>query len=349
MNFSSLPLVSIIINNYNYGAYLQQAIESALHQTYKKIEVIVVDDGSTDYSKDIILRYATQIKFFFQSNQGQNSACNLGFLESKGDFIHFLDSDDFLDYSCVENVVKCFTNPEIIKAQFYLKRVDSSGKSISGFSPTLRMPENREIARHMESYGFYPAPPMSGNVYKRSFIKNFFPMPVFHEQKGDFYCPIDGLLSGVAGFFPYKIKVFNEVYGYYRVHGKNKSDAASVNNISKLRRMFMRDWIREKYQNNFAYSIGKYPQDDLSRFSPMICKQRLLSIRLDKKNHPIPNDSRIKLLLSGLCGSLKNPYMHFLKRFFSFFGFIFLAAAPRFVLSHYSQLINKSRTSDIIK
>lgn len=349
MKVPSPPLVSIVINNYNYEAYLQQAIESALHQTYKNIEVIVVDDGSTDNSKNIILNYNTRIAAFFQSNQGQNSACNLGFLKSKGDLIHFLDSDDFLDYSCIENIVKCFTDPQVIKAQFYLKRVNSSGESIAGFSPTLRMPENQEISRHMESYGFYPAPPMSGNVYKRSFINDFFPMPVFNDQKGDFYCPIDGLLSGVAGLFPHRIKVFNKVYGYYRVHGKNKSDASSVNNIIKLRRMFMRDWIREDYQNTFSRSIGKSLKPDLSRFSPMICKQRLLSLRLDKKNHPIPQDDKIGLLVSGITGSFKNPYMKLPKRFFSFFGFIFLALAPRFVLWHMLHVINKARVSDFTK
>jgi hypothetical protein len=81
----------------------------------------------------------------------------------------------------------------------------------------------------------------------------------------------------------------------------------------------------------------------------MICKQRLLSLRLDKKNHPIPQDDKIGLLVSGITGSFKNPYMKLPKRFFSFFGFVFLALAPRFVLWHMLNVINKARVSDFTK
>ena len=91
-----LPLVSILINNYNYGSYLKQAIDSALNQTYPHIEVIVVDDGSQDNSAQIIHGYTQQpVISIFKENEGQASTFNAAFLASSGEIICFLDADDF--------------------------------------------------------------------------------------------------------------------------------------------------------------------------------------------------------------------------------------------------------------
>src|SRR5687768_16888627 len=87
-------LVSIIINNFNYADYLGAAIDSALRQEYAHLEVIVVDDGSSDRSQDVIASYASRITAIFKSNGGQASALNAGFAASWGDVILFLDSDD---------------------------------------------------------------------------------------------------------------------------------------------------------------------------------------------------------------------------------------------------------------
>src|SRR5688572_29854944 len=90
------PLVSVIVNNYNYGRFLAQAIDSALSQDYPRLEVIVVDDGSTDDSREIIARYGSKISPVLKANGGQASAFNAGFNASRGDVVIFLDSDDQL-------------------------------------------------------------------------------------------------------------------------------------------------------------------------------------------------------------------------------------------------------------
>lgn len=88
------PLVSIIIPTYNYGRYLADAIESALRQTYQNIEIIVIDDGSTDDTKNIVKRYP--IRYFFQKNQGVAIALNNGIKWSSGEFFVCLGADDKL-------------------------------------------------------------------------------------------------------------------------------------------------------------------------------------------------------------------------------------------------------------
>ena len=94
MEVALKPLVSVIINNYNYGRFVADAIDSALTQTYSNCEVIVVDDGSQDNSREVIARFGDRVRTVLKSNGGQSSAFNAGFAESSGGVICFLDSDD---------------------------------------------------------------------------------------------------------------------------------------------------------------------------------------------------------------------------------------------------------------
>lgn len=106
------PLVSIIITSFNYGRYLSEAIESALKQTYPHIEVIVVDDGSTDNTKDTAKRYP--VSYFYQPNQGVAVARNNGIKLSKGEYFVCLDADDKLAPEYVRKTIKLMMeDPEV--------------------------------------------------------------------------------------------------------------------------------------------------------------------------------------------------------------------------------------------
>lgn len=86
--------ISIVIPNYNYAKYLQNAIDSVLAQTYKNTEIIVVDDGSNDDSHNILISYGNKIVIIRQKNQGVSVARNNGVLKSTGEYVAFLDADD---------------------------------------------------------------------------------------------------------------------------------------------------------------------------------------------------------------------------------------------------------------
>lgn len=101
----SSPLVSVIIPCYNYGKYLAESIESAIYQTYKNIEIIVIDDGSTDNTREIVDEYK-KVKYIYQTNKGIIETRNRCLKEANGKYLIMLDADDFLNENYVEETVK---------------------------------------------------------------------------------------------------------------------------------------------------------------------------------------------------------------------------------------------------
>ncbi len=90
------PLVSVVVITYNGAEFVGHAIESVLQQSWRNLELIVVDDGSTDDTDDVIARFNDpRLKYLKQANQGPNAARNYGIRESRGDFVAFLDCDDW--------------------------------------------------------------------------------------------------------------------------------------------------------------------------------------------------------------------------------------------------------------
>jgi glycosyltransferase involved in cell wall biosynthesis len=102
----SMPLVTVVIPSYNCARYLPEAINSVLAQTYRPIEVIVVDDGSTDNTAELATAYGNKIIYIKQENRGLSAARNTGILSSSGKYLVFLDSDDFLLPDMVEVMVR---------------------------------------------------------------------------------------------------------------------------------------------------------------------------------------------------------------------------------------------------
>ena len=109
-------MISVIVPVYNVEEYLEECLESIKRQTYTDIEVILVNDGSIDRSKEICERYCekdSRFKLVSQENKGQSVARNLGMAESKGEFISFVDSDDVLKEDMLEQLMKQMTSEDI--------------------------------------------------------------------------------------------------------------------------------------------------------------------------------------------------------------------------------------------
>ncbi len=172
------PLVSILINNYNYGQFLSAAIDSVLNQTYSHIEVIVVDDGSTDNSPDIIASYDNRIIPILQKNAGQASAFNTGFAKSQGEIICLLDSDDiFLPEKVAEIVTIYQEYPDIGWCFHTMKAMNpETGKTFKLSRPSsFGNMDYRDYIKTGQRRFVHPG--TSALTFKRSLLGLILPMP----------------------------------------------------------------------------------------------------------------------------------------------------------------------------
>ena len=213
----SSPLVSAIVCNYNCAQYLGEAIESVLNQTFQDFELVVVDDGSTDSSKEVIERYQSlhpkKMVTIFKPNGGQASALNVAFEKSRGNIVSFLDSDDIWMATKLENVTKAFARQDFSVVQHNHQVIDSMSKMVDRIHP--RVEANGDILRLYfaeNRTGFFSS--TSGISALRKFLKSVFPIDESWRICAD--VPLTRVLP-----------VFGEVLtlpiplGYYRIHSNN--------------------------------------------------------------------------------------------------------------------------------
>ena len=113
-----MPKVSVILPVYNVAPYLDEALKSLENQTLKDIEIIAVNDGSTDNSEEILKKHQetdSRIRYFNQENRGQSAARNLAMKYAKGEYIYFMDSDDVID---IEALQICYNHAKTTNADF---------------------------------------------------------------------------------------------------------------------------------------------------------------------------------------------------------------------------------------
>lgn len=124
-------LVTVVIPNYNYAHYLRETIDSVLAQTYADIEIIVVDDGSKDDSREVLETYGEQITAIFQQNQGVSAARNNGAAVGSGEFIAFLDADDvWLTEKTGKQVARFAADPTLGLVHVGVDEIDADGNSL---------------------------------------------------------------------------------------------------------------------------------------------------------------------------------------------------------------------------
>src|SRR5581483_1430569 len=209
------PKVSIVINNFNYGKFLGASIDSALNQTYPNLEVIVVDDGSTDESRELVKKYESRAHVILKENGGQVSALNVGWRAATGQMIAFLDSDDSLFPEAIQTVVNAWKSP-LVKMQFPLQILGPEG-STDFVMPRARLSEGNVLRRLLET-GRYVSSPTSGNVYNREFLEKIFPIPESEWDHGDAYINNSAPFYGAIG-------AIHRPLGFYRVHENSMSSA----------------------------------------------------------------------------------------------------------------------------
>ena len=172
------PIVSVIHTTYNYETSLGRAIDSALLQSYAHVEIVVVDDGSTDGSRRIIAAYDDdRIKPVLKQNGGQASAFNAGFAASSGEIVCFLDSDDVWHIDKVDEVVKVFGSESDIGWVFHALGIhEENGQKIDR-TPEYGTRRCDYRAAILKGRLKFRTPATSGICFRRDLLKQILPMP----------------------------------------------------------------------------------------------------------------------------------------------------------------------------
>lgn len=314
-------LVSVIINNYNYGHFLPESVDSALNQTYPNVEVIVVDDCSTDNSQEVITSYGDKIiPIFHQVNGKQAAAFNSGFAKSQGDIIIFLDSDDYLYPYAVERVVLAWKQ-NIAKVHYRLTVVDKDRKPLGFSYPQGGKPlDSGEVWRNVITEGTYAGVPTSGNAISRKSLTQVFPIPDEYKTMADDYLSVLIPLYG-------EVVAIEEPLAAYRIHTSNQWALFEVT-AARFRRFVQHGQQRCKLLAQKAPELGyEVPQNLDLEFSGRVWF-RLASLRLDPQEHPIPSDNALSLIYWGIRSQWKSSDANFLKRLIYSLGFIWVGLMP---------------------
>ena len=215
-----LPAASIVIDNFNYEKYIEQAVDSALAQDFSHLEVIVVDDGSTDGSINVLRQYGRRIRLIEKTNGGQASAFNAGVAASSGDIICFLDADDFFDPTKVGETVSRFNSigydtPAMVHHR--LRVVDDIGRGDEGKLLGKLHDDGINLAEYAAKYRYlrFLAPPTTGLSINRKMASLLFPIP----ERGVKTSADDFIVRGASILG--KLYSIEPVLASYRVHGKN--------------------------------------------------------------------------------------------------------------------------------
>ena len=298
--------VSIIVVDYNYGRFLGAAIDSALAQSWKDVEVIVVDDGSTDDSPAVIARYGDRITAIRKENGGQASAFNLGFQHSSGHLVILLDADDVLYPDCVACVIARY-RAGISKIQYRLDTIDAAGRNLNMpfpyYSPDL-VPA--EIKRRALTFGTYTWPVASGNAFDRDFLKRILPVPDLFKNIAD------GYLSKFAPLYG-DVETIPDILAAYRVHGSNiwaqSGVAGSKYAVATRYEVDMaKAFVKKTAELGYAVQVRRL------LLNKSHLESRLLSRRLAPDLHPVPEESVGKLVWLGICSAWVAPEVSLLGR-----------------------------------
>lgn len=319
----SPPLLSIIIPNYNYEKYIGTTIESALALDWARKEIVVVDDGSTDRSLDVIKRYGDRIKVVSKGNGGQRSAVNAAFPLTQGELIYILDSDDIVNPEMARETIPLF-DAGVAKIQFCLRVIDGEGKPIGSAIPNFPADVSHEkIIHELLTTALYPCPPTSGNIYSRRVLDKLFPIPEQEKLSSDSFL---NTLSPLYG----RVVSVDKILASYRTHDSNSWGTMTFT-PARFARMVRNDLAREAWLRERVAAEGKYsvPASSMNEQSMLHMQYRLVSRRFVPENHPVAQETIGSIIRKGLRACLTAPNIRASQRLLMLVWYAGVGLLPR--------------------
>lgn len=262
-----MPKVSTILPVYNVESYLRQCLDSIIMQTLEDIEIICVNDGSTDNSLEILQEYKnkdSRIKIINQENRGQGVARNIALENITGDYIGFVDPDDYISPNMYKTLYETAIkhNCDIVEESFYIK--NEIRNYLKKRKNKLNLPKNKTFNYKVKkNYVFSPNLAIWNKLYKTSFIKEN-DIKFFETKKGE-----DIIFTIKSRVLASKIVYIDNADYYYRIKKdnvpksyKNTSPIDELNRqikfLDKIKNALIEDKIYELIKDDFEnYSIQK--------------------------------------------------------------------------------------------
>jgi len=243
--------VSIVVTNFNYAKYLPACINSILAQDYSRREIIIVDDGSTDGSREIIASYGASVRPLFTANGGQVMAWAAGLVACRGEIVVFFDADDIMLPGALTAHVQALRQKGSVRSQGYMIVVDEAGRA-NGERIPGRPAQGGDLRDLMLSRGpgCYISPPTSGNAWRKSFLDQIFPLPAAVPKAG-----ADAFLMDAAPIFG-SIVTIDRAVAEYRVHGNSQSQKRRALTYENIERVVTRYDYRIKWLTGLASRQG---------------------------------------------------------------------------------------------
>ena len=318
---------SVVIVNFNQWSFIGRAIESALRQRRAPIEVVVVDDGSTDGSRAVISEFGPAIRTVFKLNGGQASAINAGCRIAGGDVVFTLDSDDVLKPEAVEMVLARW-RPETVMMQSRLDQIDSYGRRIRGTvpAPWIRLDEGNVVDRLLAE-GTYSTTLTSGLAFRRDALERVLPVPEDRFRFG-----ADGYLVRAIAFQG-PVQAIQEPLGSYRRHADSYTvvGLTATQAAASFRRRLQ--FYRSEFDvvRSLAAARGLEAAADLGEHEPTYLLLRLFSVVVEPDLHPIPGDTPRRLLPAALAANLRARGVPLRRRLYTTLLAATVCLLPRFL------------------
>jgi glycosyltransferase involved in cell wall biosynthesis len=235
------PYVSVLIDTYNCGRFIEQAIESVLSQDYamEQVEILVVDDGSTDDTAERVKKYGAKIRYLRKENGGQASAFNLGFAESRGEIVAILDGDDWWAQGKLRTALKALEeNPQIAAVGHGYHEFQEDTQEVRTCQPDdrmlVRLTTAKEASTALKAWGFLLA---SALTVRRKVLEWILPLPEEMVFMADAPIQMAAMFQGTL--------VLEEPFHYYRRHSQNlfaidARDKARLRRKSKMANLVFR-------------------------------------------------------------------------------------------------------------
>jgi glycosyltransferase involved in cell wall biosynthesis len=289
--------VDVVITNHNYARFLPEAIESACGQTHPDVHVVVVDDGSTDGSRQVLEGFADRVEVVLKEQGGQASALNAGLELCHGEVLLVLDADDRLRPQAAERVARAFAaDPGLSKVQFPMAIIDSDGQQTGEVKPGghLRAPTGDQRRAELAFPFDLPWLPGGGTGFCTEAVRRILPIPAgdYPRSGADWYLVHLLALLGEAA-------LLEEVCAEYRVHGGNayQQDRDEID-LDHVRESIVFAAATTRSLESLAAELGLgHPRPILS-FADLA--NRLVSLKLEPERHPLPSDRPLGLLAKAV-------------------------------------------------